>query len=525
MLKITSDARKAALDIRLIDPNAPEFTDNKVNLCARNVIKEYHAWHSDRGTQLVFCDLSTPKKHKQKEASQLQEKEADTENSDTVSLDEALSVHAEFSVYDELKSKLIAAGIPENEIAFIHDANTDLQKFALFDKVNRGLIRVLIGSTHKMGAGTNVQERLVALHHLDCPWRPRDLEQRDGRGLRQGNKLYERDPDGFELALFRYGVELTLDAFMWSTVEIKANFIEQLKKGGLSQRVIEDIDSDSVSYASMKAELSGNPLILKHFELSQELKKLESRELSYKQRKFRMEDELRSTTDIDQRTQSRLGNIQKDLARMEKYPEAIFTYKGDTVTDRTDVGKVMVSELSKVVNQSRYQSPRDVEIGRYRGFRVTLVRLYLNSVLISLEGAYLYKEIDLDRGRVSPSGLVVRFDNIINTLLKAETQVLDTQARVHRERATMLNEVDKPFADADRIAVVRDQLKRVELYLASDGDEKAQQDIDVSDLLQSSNDAKMDRAGTVEQADNPEQTGQTNRRVARRGTRQIARAA
>jgi len=528
MLKITSDARKAALDMRLVDPSAPDFSESKVNLCVRNVLREYHAWHSDRGTQLIFCDLSTPKKAKKVEASQLQEKEDDTESSDVVSLDEALSVHGEFSVYDDLKAKLIAAGIPENEIAYIHDANTDLQKFALFDKVNRGIIRVLIGSTHKMGAGTNVQERMVALHHLDCPWRPRDLEQRDGRGLRQGNKLYERDPDGFELALYRYGVELTLDAFMWSTVEIKANFIEQLKKGGMDARIIEDIDSDSVSYASMKAELSGNPLILKHFELTQELKKLDSRERAYKQRRFRMEDDMKRTEHIDERTTTAIAGIHADLATAAKLPAPVFNFERGTVTDRTDVGKVMVAELAQVMSQSTYRTPKDVVIGRFRGFEVALVTVYFDTVIVSMTGEYLYREVKLDRGRVSPSGLVVRFENIIDSLNVAEAEVLETQARVHRERATMQKELAKTFADAERIAQVRDQLKRVEQYLAADGDEKAQEKIDVSDLMQSSNDAQVDSQGSCETCENPEQAPQPvmpQRRVARRGTRLVARAA
>ncbi|MFC6523141.1 helicase-related protein [Undibacterium arcticum] len=236
-LKITNDARKAGLDYRLIDPSAPDFAGSKVNIMIDNIVRIHEDWDAKKGTQLVFCDLSTPKGKKGATAIVTpavtidDENEIEDEEDTTVSMDEILAGSNRFSVYDDVKQKLIAKGIPEGQIRFIHDAKTDVQKDKLFAQMRAGDVRVLIGSTAKMGAGTNVQNKLVAEHHIDCPWRPSDLEQREGRIIRQGNEFFKAAPDEFEVEIIRYATEKTYDSRMWQTIEYKAAGIEQFRKG------------------------------------------------------------------------------------------------------------------------------------------------------------------------------------------------------------------------------------------------------------------------------------------------------
>jgi hypothetical protein len=262
----------------------------------------HQAWNAKRGTQLVFIDLSTPKKARAKEEARIRDlmahaddgDEAAQQALDKMSPDEFLALDSPFSVYDDLRQKLIDRGVPSGEIAFIHDANTDLQKEELFGKVRAGQVRFLFGSTPKMGAGTNVQNRLVALHHLDAPWRPSDLEQRDGRGIRQGNELYAEDPDGFELEILRYATKNTLDARQWQTIEGKARFIQQVRKGGTKQREIEDIAGEAANAAEMKAAASGNPLILEEMDLRQKVRRLSSQGTEHDREQHRIRGRIRS---------------------------------------------------------------------------------------------------------------------------------------------------------------------------------------------------------------------------------------
>lgn len=276
-LKITNDARKAGLDFRLIDPAAGDHPGSKINVAVDRIYEIWRDTAADKGTQLVFCDLSTPKSGKVVAPDQavrpdlelesfvdvdgtlLREEEAVRSDDDDADLIESGDADGEdptvaadmdavialssgtFSVYNDIKQKLIDKGIPEDDIAFIHDANTDIRKSKLFSDMNAGHVRVLLGSTAKMGAGMNVQQRLVAAHHLDAPWRPSDLEQRNGRIIRQGNLFYERDPDNFSVAVYNYATKQTYDARMWQTIEYKAAAIEQFRKGDLLQRVIDDV--------------------------------------------------------------------------------------------------------------------------------------------------------------------------------------------------------------------------------------------------------------------------------------------
>lgn len=306
-LKATGEAMKAALDIRLINPALPDHPGSKVNLAVDKIKAIHAAWEKQKGTQLVFCDLSVPKKARGKHAAEigaLREKmrtleaRLESESNDEAALEleeeynkvaekfarfspsELIAAESEFSVYDDIKQKLIASGIPESEIAFIHDANTDLQKEDLFGRVRAGRVRVLIGSTEKMGAGMNVQTKLVALHHLDAPWRPSDLEQREGRIIRQGNELYAdavRSGKKFEVEIYRYATKETLDTRRWQIIERKAKTIEALRSGGHAWGdTIADALGEATNAAEMKAASSGNPLILKEIQVRKQIEKAEA---------------------------------------------------------------------------------------------------------------------------------------------------------------------------------------------------------------------------------------------------------
>ncbi|HHS6900535.1 TPA: SNF2-related protein [Campylobacter jejuni] len=328
LLACTTDARKAGLDFRLIDPHCDDYANSKINKLIENVYSEYNAWNDDKGTQLIFCDLSTPKQHSQKislnnndtatilklekeeEFVNINETIEQTEEENNKSLDEILAEQAKFDVYTDILKKLVSKGIPQNEIRFIHDAKTDLQKGQLFADMNSGKARILIGSTQKMGAGTNVQKRIVALHHLDCPWRPSDLEQRSGRVIRQGNELFMRDPQNFRVKEFRYATERTYDARMWQVIESKARSIEQFRKAGADVRTLEDITSGAADAAEMKAEATGNPLILLQVQLNSDLRQEEMLYSGYKRQIHNNEESLRDNL-------SKIELLKKDITKME----------------------------------------------------------------------------------------------------------------------------------------------------------------------------------------------------------------
>lgn len=313
LLACTTDARKAGLDYRLINPNADDFKDSKINKLVENVYNEYLVWNDDKGTQLIFCDLSTPKTHSQKIFVDETQNSAQNSNNgidkdefininDTIedeqeqvkSLDEILAQVAKFDVYSDILKKLIAKGVPQDEIRFIHDAKTDLQKQQLFADMNTGKVRVLIGSTQKMGAGTNVQKRVVAIHHLDCPWRPSDLEQRIGRVIRQGNELFMRDTQNFRIKEFRYATERTYDARMWQVIENKARSIEQFRKAGATTRTLDDISNAAADVAEMKAEATGNPFILMQVQLNSDLRQEELLYNNHQKELFHNEETLKN---------------------------------------------------------------------------------------------------------------------------------------------------------------------------------------------------------------------------------------
>lgn len=372
---------------------------------------------------------------------QASEGEGEGEAAQVISMDELLADQSKHSVYDDMKAKLIAAGVPEKEIAFIHDYNTDLQKADLFGKVNRGEIRVLFGSTAKMGAGMNVQKKLVAEHHMDAPWRPSDLTQREGRILRQGNEFYEADPDGFEVELVAYGTEQTYDARQWEIIETKAQGIETFQAGDSSVREIEDISSEAASAADMKGAASGNPLILESIKLRKEVRDLESQARSHTRAMHAMESLIRS---VENKSAYEYKHLQKaqDADRRLSGVEFGLTLSGTTFTDPKEVKVGPIMEVFKAALSAR----EPVRGGTFRGLDVvasgqsTSIRVTLYDGKDAV-GATEFAKDD----KVSPSGFVTRLENIHKRIAAAVPDAEARVARLEREAEQARDEVSKGF--------------------------------------------------------------------------------
>ncbi len=327
MLVVINDAKKCSLDMRIIDEDYADNPNSKVNKMLEIAMETYEQWNEDKGVQIIFCDMSTPKgKDFDSEREHLENIIALAENDDEDAekelakytpdeIDSILNAN-NFSVYEDVKLKLIEKGIPASEVAFIHDAKTDKQKEELFGKCRSGKVRFILGSTSKMGAGTNIQNRLVALHHLDVAWRPSDLEQREGRIIRQGNELYAKYGDDFEVGIYRYATKDTLDTVMWGTIERKAKFIEQIKKG-VSGREIEDLGSESINASEMKALTSGNPLMLEQITLSNEIKKLEALEKEHKKSLMYFKSDLSTIKNRLERNEAIYPDLKIDASYSE----------------------------------------------------------------------------------------------------------------------------------------------------------------------------------------------------------------
>lgn len=416
MLKIMGEARKAALDMRILDPNAPDFAGSKVNKAVENIMRIWRDTAADKGTQLVFCDLSTPKGSNNKEQAKLNElvRLADEGNEDAIAqlekytpdeLDAIMNVNS-FSVYDDIKQKLINQGIPENEIAFIHDANTELQKDELFSKVRSGRIRVLLGSTSKMGAGTNVQTRLVALHHMDAPWRPSDLEQREGRIIRQGNELYAKDPENFEVEIHRYATEQTMDAMQWQIIENKAKFIEQVRKGDIKTRVIEDIEGEAANAGAMKAAASGNPLILEEMALKKQLNDLDSDKTRHDREQHRIKATIKRTKDSIESLENEQSRY-TTLSQAKTPTEFAIMVNGKNFKQgqegaRTEAGKAIIAQAIKAS-----MSKEKLSVGQYGDFTISATANPTNrdSAILSLD--YRGESIAMEVKHSDPAGGII----------------------------------------------------------------------------------------------------------------------
>jgi N12 class adenine-specific DNA methylase len=440
MLKITSDGRKLGLDQRIINALLPDDESSKVNACVDNIYRIWDKGASEKLTQLVFCDISTPKGRTTQEQ-RVAEAGNKTINGteiyaleDRLAQDEATYI-ATFNVYDDIRDKLVKKGVPAHEVAFIHEANTEVRKKELFAKVRSGDVRVLIGSTAKCGAGTNIQDRLVALHDLDCPWRPGDLTQRSGRIERQGN-LNE------EVNIYRYVTEATFDAYLWQTVENKQKFISQIMTSKSPVRSCEDVDEAALSYAEIKALCAGNPKIKEKMDLDIDVSRLKLLKASHQSNQYRLEDNLlKYFPENIEKNKAFIKGFEQDLKTIvENTPvEGAFLpmiIKGDTLTDKDNAG----AALLEVCKEIKGKEP--VEIGSYRGFTMHLsYDGFYNEFQLTLKGAMSHTaKLGMDA-----RGNITRIDNALTAMpdrLKAVTDQLDN---LYKQQEAAKFEVGKPF--------------------------------------------------------------------------------
>ena len=436
MLRITNDGRKLALDMRLIQPLAPDDPNGKVAVCARNVYRIWEQTKEKRSAQLVFCDLSTP------------------------------TTDGSFSVYDDLKKKLMDAGIPEEEIAFIHTADSEAKKKELFSKVRAGQVRVLLGSTAKMGAGTNVQDKLIALHDLDCPWRPSDLQQRLGRIVRQGN-------ENEEVEIYRYVTEGTFDAYLYQLVENKQKFIAQIMTSKAPVRVADDVDETALSYSEIKALATGNPLIIEKCNLDMEVARLNMLKASHLNQVYALEELVyRKYPEEITRLTERIAGYEQDVALAAAHPKAQEGFCGMEVdgrhyAEKEDAGKAIIDVCTRMTGSDA------VLLGQYRGFSMVLA--YdgrSNEYRITLKGT-LSHTVTLG---ADVFGNITRLDNALENLagsLEAEQNRLEeTKTQLENART----ELATPFAREEELAEKTARLKELNILLNMDEKDKTLMD-------------------------------------------------
>lgn len=425
MLKITNDGRKLALDQRLTNDMLEDFEHSKVATCADNIYSIWDKTSEDKSAQLVFCDLSTPHND------------------------------GKFNVYDDLKTKLIDRGIPEEEIAFIHDANTDARKQELFNKVRRGQVRVLIGSTQKMGAGTNCQDRLIALHDLDCPWRPSDLIQRSGRIIRQGNKNSEVD-------IYRYVTEGTFDAYLYQLVENKQRFISQIMTSKTPVRFAEDIDETALSYAEIKALAAGNPDIIEKTELDTQVAKLKLLKQNYLSEKYELEDKvIKYYPNEIKRLENRIEDMKEDIEvfNNNNTPDNSFekmNIKGTDFTERKEAGEKIIEICKSMTN------PEPLEIGEYKGFKIILSFDTMDrKFYASMKNNLSYKtELGSD-----PSGNITRIDNVLNGIETRLSSVENNLEDTKKNYESAKKEIEKPFPQEEELKTKSKRLDELNIKL------------------------------------------------------------
>ena len=428
MLKVTNDGRKLALDQRLIDPNLPENPNDKVHACAENVYRIWSETKDKKLTQLVFCDLSTPKPDG-------------------------------FNVYDDLRNLLISMGIPENEVQFIHSANTEVKKAELFAKVRSGDVRVLMGSTGKMGAGTNVQRLLVATHHLDCGWKPSDIEQRNGRMIRQGNtnaEVYE----------YRYVTESSFDSYMWQLLETKQKFIGQIMTSKSPARSADDLDDAALSYAEVKALAAGNPMIKEKMDLDIQVARLKTLKTAYNNEHYRLEDAITQGFPAEMRkTAQQLENAKADTALLQQNTKRDADGKDvfaitlmDTIyTKREDAGKVLLGLLGMAMNRTE-----PVSIGRYKGFDLQIAYFAMDKMYLAYLVGNGINPVQLGADAV---GNTMRLDNCLHNLPQSVTDLESKLVQLQKQLENAKEQLAQPFAQADELAEKSKRLAELEALL------------------------------------------------------------
>lgn len=422
MLKITNDGRKLALDQRLINEMLPDYETNKVSVCADNIYKIWEENKEQKLTQLVFCDMSTP------------------HNDGT------------FNVYDDIKTKLINKGIPENEIEFIHNAGTEVKRKELFAKVRSGQVRVLIGSTPKMGAGTNCQDKLIALHDLDCPWRPSDLTQRSGRIRRQGNQ-------NKEVYIYRYVTEKTFDAYLYQIVENKQKFISQIMTSKTPLRTAEDIDEVALSYAEIKALAAGNPLIIEKTDLDAQVSKLQLLKQSHLSEIYDLEDKVRKTYPNQIKgLENTISGYEKDIVVRDNNKKDIFemTINGIKYNERSEAGEKIVEECRKM------RSPNPVEIGEFCGFKIEIsFNSFSREFIVDLKSNLSHPTLLGE----SNSGNVIRIENLLSNLeTKLEEKKTELEnVKIQYENAK--NEIKRPFPREEELQEKTKRLNELNVLL------------------------------------------------------------
>ena len=429
MLKITNDGRKCALDQRLINDMLPDYPDSKVNRCVKNAFDIWQETAQNRSTQLIFCDLSTPKND------------------------------GSFNVYDDVREKLVAKGIPREEIAFIHEAGTETKKAELFAKVRSGKVRILLGSTPKLGAGTNIQDRLIALHHLDCPWKPADLEQQEGRILRQGNQNQK-------VKIFRYVTENTFDAYMWQILENKQKFISQIMTSKSPVRACEDVDDAALSYAEIKALATGNPYIKEKMDLDIQVSKLKLMKANHTSQKYRLETDIAKNYPMQiTAAKERLEGLKADAQAVKPLlengkEEFSMTIGGKAYTDRKEAGTALIAACAglKAVKTSG-------QVGEFYGFQMSAEFDSFNQkYMLTLKRQCSYK---IEVGKDTLGNL----QRISNALSGIERKVAETQQKLEtlqQQLETAKEEVAKPFEKEQELAEKSERLAELNALLNMD---------------------------------------------------------
>ena len=456
MLKITSDGRKLGLDQRIINQLLPDEPGTKVNQCVDNIMQIWRDGEADKLTQLVFCDISTPQAAPSKKAAKKLDNPLLHGLEEAIPLDEP---EPAFTIYEDIRQKLIAQGMPAEQIAFIHEANTEVRKKELFSKVRTGQVRVLLGSTAKMGAGTNVQDRLVALHDLDCPWRPGDLAQRKGRIERQGNQ----NP---LVHVYRYVTEGTFDAYLWQTVENKQKFISQIMTSKSPVRSCDDVDETALSFAEIKALCAGDPRIKERMDLDVDVSRLKLLKADHQSKQYRLEDQLLKTFPEEiEKNKGFIAGLEADMKTLAEHPHpedgfAGMEVRGDTLTDKENAGAALLDACKEV------KGADPVPVGSYRGFAMSVqFDAWKQEYTLLLKGQMTHRAtLGTD-----PRGNLTRIDNALSQMPQRLEAVKNQLDNLYQQQAAAKAEVGKPFPQEQELRDKSSRLAELDVLLNMDG--------------------------------------------------------